>query len=199
MTQKQFVQKERQYTITLLKGLKSEKWQAQTLCDGWSVEDLAAHLVSRERNVIGGLGLVVASLQGLHDKRIAKEVTHGHKYIIEKLEKYPWYIPATINTAEFWVHNEDMLRGELKMSRSAPTKVENEILWGSLASLVKIKKGLVADLGNVRFINTETKQELVTQQKNSNKKTTISGTAGELLLYFYGRRKSADVIIDHNG
>lgn len=195
MTNKQFVKNERQFTVDLLKKLEPERWNAKTLCEGWSVEDLTAHMVSRERSLIGGIGLVVPGLHSLHDKRIEKVVAHGHQYILEKLSRFPFYIPASLNTAEFWVHNEDLLRGELKISRPAPTKADNEILWGSLKGLIRIKKGLVADLGNARFINTETNEELVTKQKNSTKKTTISGTAGELLLYFYGRRKAAIVKI----
>lgn len=195
MNKKAFVQYERKYTAELLRGLNPRQWRAKTLCKGWSVEDLAAHLVTRERNIIGGLGLVVPGLHKLHDKRLKRVAARGYEYIIEKLSQYPSHMPASLNTAEFWVHNEDLLRGELKMSRPAPTKAENKILWASLTGLVKIKKGLVADLGIARFINTETKEELVTKQNNSTKKTTISGTAGELLLYFYGRRKAAKVIV----
>lgn len=193
MNKKQFVQAERNYTVELLKKLKPEQWSAMTLCERWSVEYLAAHLVTRERNIIGGIGLVVPGLQKLHDKRLAKVAARGHEYIIEKLQKYPWYMPASLNTAEFWVHNEDFLRGDLKMSRPDPTKQENEIIWSSLKGLVKVRNSMVKDLGNVTLHNIETKEKLQITSKKSNKKTIISGTAGELLLYFYGRRDVAKV------
>ncbi len=193
MTNKQFVKSERQFIIELLKKLNSKQWQAKTLCEGWRVEDLAAHLVTRERNAIGGIGLVVPGLHGLHDKRIAKVAAHGHGYIIDKLQKYPWYMPAALNTGEFWVHNEDFLRGELHITRPVPSKEANAILWGSLGGLVGIKKDLVKDLGNVTFKNIETGEKLYIKNKNSIKKTILLGTAGELLLFFYGRRDAADV------
>lgn len=196
MNKKQFVHAERNYTVELLKKLKPKQWSAKTLCDGWSVEDLAAHLVTRERNIIGGIGLVVPGLQKLHDKRLARVATHGHEYIIEKLQKYPWYMPASLNIAEFWVHNEDFLRGDLKMSRSKPSKDDNEIIWSSLKGLAKVRNSMVKDLGNVTLHNIETREKLQFTSKKSNKKTTISGTAGELLLYFYGRRKAAKVTIN---
>lgn len=195
MTQKEFVQSERQFTISLLKELKPEQWGAQTLCEGWSVEDLAAHLVSRERNLIGGIGLVVPGLHKLHDKRIVKVAAHGHEYIIEKLSKYPSYMPAGLNTAEFWVHNEDFLRGELQMSRPVPSKAENAILWNSLKGLAKVRKAMLKDLGDVELVNTENHEIINISFKNQNKKTIVSGTAGELLLFFYGRRHSAKVKI----
>lgn len=195
MTKKEFVQSERQFTVDLLKKLKPEQWSAQTLCEGWGVEELAAHLVTRERNIIGGFGLVVPSLQKLHDKRLAKVAARGHEYIIEKLVKYPWYMPASINVAEFWVHNEDFLRGELRMKRPAPTKKENEIIWSSLKGLVKVRKTMLKDLGDVELKNTENNEEIEINFDSKNKKTIVVGTAGELLLFFYGRRNAAKVKI----
>ncbi len=193
MTNKQFVKYERQFTYDLLKKLNLEQWNAKTLCAGWTVEDLAAHLVTRERSLIGGIGLVVASLQKLHDKRIERVKLHGHDYILRKLNKYPWYMPASVNTAEFWVHNEDFLRGELRMSRPKPSNQDNSILWKSLKSMSKIRKNLLSDIGNVDFVNSQTKEVIKLRFNKRNKVVTITGTAGELLLYFYGRRKVAKV------
>ncbi|MDQ5943590.1 MAG: hypothetical protein QG675_358 [Patescibacteria group bacterium] len=193
MTKKEFVKSEREFTIDLLKKLKPEQWSANTLCRGWTVEDLAAHLVTRERNVIGGVGLVVPSLQQLHDKRLAKVATHGHEYIIEKLQNYPWYMPASVNVAEFWIHNEDLIRGELHMSRSAPTKQVNVILWGSLKGLVAVRKSLLKDLGNVTLENIDTNESIELKFEDNRKTTTVTGSAGELLLFFYGRRDAAKV------
>lgn len=196
MIKKEFVKNERKYTVDLLKSLKLEQWKAKTLCEGWSVEDLAAHLVTRERNIIGGIGLVVPGLHKIHDKRIKNIEKRGHQYILEKLSRYPSHMPASLNTAEFWVHNEDLLRGELKMSRSKPGKAANAILWGSLKGLVKVKKDMVADIGNVSLVNSETKEHLRIRFDKKSTITTITSTAGELLLYFYGRRNASKVKID---
>lgn len=195
MTKKEFVKSERLFTVELLKKLNPEQWRAKTLCEGWDVEYLAAHLVSRERNIIGGVGLVVPGLHKLHDKRIAKFVAKGHNHILHKLEKYPLHMPASLNTAEFWVHNEDMLRGELHMSRPAPNKAANAILWGSLKGLVKVKKDMVVDIGNADLVDSETKEHIRTRFDKKPKITTITGTASELLLYFYGRRNASKVKI----
>ena len=195
MTKKEFVKSERQFTVELLKELNPGQWKAKTLCEGWSVEDLAAHLVSRERNIIGGIGLVVPGLHKLHDKRIERVSARGHQHILEKLSKYPSHMPASLNTAEFWVHNEDILRGGLHMSRPEPNKAVNAILWGSLKGLVKVKKGVIADIGNTDLVNSETKEHLAIRFDKKPNITTITGTAGEILLYFYGRRDAAKVKI----
>lgn len=196
MTKKEFVKSERQFMVDILKKLTPEQWKAKTLCEGWSVEDLAAHMVSRERNIIGGIGLVVPGLHRLHDKRIERVSARGHQYILEKLSKYPSHMPASLNTAEFWVHNEDILRGELNMDRPAPNKAVNVVLWDSLKGLVKVKKSLVVDIGNADLVNSETNEHIRIRFDKKPKITTITGTAGELLLFFYGRRKAAKVSID---
>lgn len=104
-------------------------------------------------------------------------------------------MPASVNTAEFWVHNEDFLRGALSMSRPKPSNQDNSILWKSLKSMSKIRKNLVSDIGNVDFVNSQTEEVIKLRFNKRNKVVTISGTAGELLLYFYGRRKVAKVNI----
>ena len=105
-------------------------------------------------------------------------------------------MPASLNTAEFWVHNEDMLRGELDMRRPASSKEVNAILWSSLKGLIKVKKALVVDIGNTNLVNSETKEHIRIRFDKKPKITTIIGTASELLLYFYGRRSAAKVKID---
>jgi len=194
MTNKQFVQSERTYLVELLKGFKPSQWKAITLCGGWNVEDLAAHIVVRE-GLIGPIGIVVPRLHNLHDSRVKKLEAKGHSAIIQKLEKYPWFMPAVVNTGEFWVHNEDILRGALHIKRPVATAKQNAILWSSLQGLAKIKKGLVKDLGNVVLKNEHTAEVITIANHKSKNDTNITGQAGELLLYFYGRRDVAKVSI----
>lgn len=193
MTKKQFVQSERQFTVELLKKLTPNQWQASTLCAGWTIEDLAAHLVSRERNIIGSIGLVVPGLHFVHDKRIEKIKAKGHQFIISRLERYPWWMAATLNTAEFYVHNEDMLRGELHLHRTPPSEAGQAILWSALAGLMKVKKTMVKDLGNVMIENTHNSDDILIANHHSKQDTTIRGQANELLLFCYGRRAAAKV------
>ena len=50
---------------------------APTLCEGWSVLDLAAHLVVRENRPDAGLGLVVRPLAGRLDR-----ITAAHTALV---------------------------------------------------------------------------------------------------------------------
>ncbi len=194
MTKKEFVEAERKYMIELLKKLTPSQWHADSLCEGWTVEDVAAHIVVRE-GLIGPIGIVVPQLHKVHDKRIKRLEEKGHAVIIQKLERYPWYMPAIANTAEFYIHNEDILRGSLNMHRSDPNKKAGEILWQALKGMVKIRKSLISDLGNVQFENSQSGAVVTVVNKHSQKDTVVSGMPGELLLFAYGRRSAAKVKI----
>lgn len=193
MTKKDFVNSERSYTVDLLKKLKPQQWQARTLCLDWSVEDLSAHLVAREHSAVGGLGLISERFYSLHQSRLEKVKKKGHKYIISELEKMPWYIPASANVAEFWIHNEDILRGELNMKRSEPDLEVQKYFWSTLKLLARLQKSTLSDLGSVILENTQTNQLITLTNHHSDKNTIIKGLPGELLLYFYGRKEAAKI------
>jgi uncharacterized protein (TIGR03085 family) len=194
MTKKEFVKNERKFMVDFLTRLSPAQWRAASLCKGWSVEDVAAHTVVRQ-GLVAPAGIVIPSLHALHDNAIKKLEARGHKVILQKLQKYPWYMPAVINTGEYYVHNEDMLRGALNKSRSEPSADEAEILWGALKGLVKVNKKALADLGSVQFENTKTSEVVTVENTHNPIDTVVAGAPGELLLFVFGRRKAAKVKI----
>lgn len=194
MTSKEFTKSERQFTANTLSKLTPSQWQDDSLCDGWTVEDVAAHLIVRE-GLIAPIGIVFHSLHKIHDYAIRRVESKGHEYIIARVRKCPWYMPAAVNVAEFYVHNEDILRGGLHMQRPIPAGESAVLLWSSLKGIARIRPKLVSDLGEVTLVNKQTGQELHVKAKDGNKSTTITGDPGELLLYFYGRRSAAKVTI----
>jgi uncharacterized protein (TIGR03083 family) len=50
---------QRQRTADLLEGLSDEQWQHPSLCPGWTVRDVAAHLTLQEITVTGALLAVI--------------------------------------------------------------------------------------------------------------------------------------------
>lgn len=192
MTSKEFTKSERQFTANTLSKLTPSQWQADSLCDGWTVEDVAAHLIVSE-GLIAPIGIIFHSLHKIHDYAIRRVENKGHDYIIARVRKCPWYMPAAVNVAEFYVHNEDILRGGLHMQRPIPTGESATLLWGSLHGIAKVRSNMVADLGNLTLVNRQTGEEIFVKAKKSSKSTTVTGDPGELLLYFYGRRRAAKV------
>lgn len=58
----------RTWIVETLAGLDDAGWTSWTLCAGWDVEDLTAHLVARERHQIAAAGIVVPALRPMHER-----------------------------------------------------------------------------------------------------------------------------------
>lgn len=200
MSNSDLIQTERQFTVDFLSSLSEEQWLATTLCRGWTVEDLAAHLVVRERSPLGGIGIVIPQLQSLQESAMKRVEERGHKYIIRKLIKLPWYFrSAGFNVGEFYVHNEDMLRGELHRARPKPSADLERHLWKDLKTLIRFRKDQIKDLGSVELRNQLSGEVYRVERSGDSSKTVVSGEPSELILYFYGRRKAAKVEVKKNG
>lgn len=192
MTSKEFTRAERQFTADTFRKLTPAQWHASSLCEGWTVEDVAAHLIVRE-GLIAPIGIVFERFHKVHDNAIKRVESKGHEFIINRVRQCPWYMPAVVNVAEFYVHNEDILRGGLHLHRPAPSGEVAELLWGSLKGIAKVRSNMVVDLGRVTLVNKQTGEEIIVKSKKSSKSTTVTGDPSELLLYFYGRRRAAKI------
>lgn len=90
---------------------------APTLCEGWTTYDMAAHLYVREHNPVASVGIVLAAAAALHDKAIVKaKDDHPYEELVAKVRKGPpmhWKpVDGPFNTQEYFVHHEDVRRGE---------------------------------------------------------------------------------------
>lgn len=171
---------------------------ALTLCSPWLTRDLAAHLVVRERRPDVAAGLLLPALAGRLERvqkgyaawdwpRLVNEVRSGP----------PMWSPASLakvdeamNTAEFYVHHEDVLRGGQSWSaRELSTGLES-VLWRIVSTVARLHfvrspVGVVLVAPSHGRAHVHTKTGLGT--------VTVTGTPGELLLYSYGRRGVAQV------
>jgi uncharacterized protein (TIGR03085 family) len=173
---------------------------APTLCSPWRTRDLAAHLVVRERRPDVSAGILVPALAGRLEK-----VQNGYarwewpRLIEEVRSGPPFWSPASLgpvneamNTAEFFVHHEDVLRATPDWdARELPDDYQSA-LWGIASraarlQLARSKVGvvLVAPSYGERQVRSATDRGTV----------RITGTPGELLLYSFGRRDYAQVDI----
>ncbi len=171
---------------------------APTLCSPWLTRDLAAHLVVRERRPDVSAGILIPLIAGRLEK-----VQNGYaawawpRLVNEVRTGPPAWSPAslgrvneTMNTAEFFVHHEDVLRGGSEWSaRELPRDLESA-LWGIVSRVARLQLArsrvgvvLAAPSFGERQVHSSTDQGTV----------TITGTPGELLLYSFGRRDVAQV------
>ncbi|HYO17320.1 MAG TPA: TIGR03085 family metal-binding protein [Dermatophilaceae bacterium] len=171
---------------------------APTLCSPWLTRDLAAHLVVRERRPDVAAGILVPFLAGRLEK-----VQNGYaawewpRLVSEVRTGPPIWSPASLgpvdeamNTAEFFVHHEDVLRGGPQWSARKIAADLESALWGIVGRVARLQLArsrvgvvLVAPSYGERQVHAKTDLGTV----------KLTGTPGELLLYAFGRRDQAQV------
>jgi uncharacterized protein (TIGR03085 family) len=171
---------------------------APTLCMPWRTRDLAAHLVVRERRPDAAAGILVPALAGRLER-----VQNGYaewdwaKLVNEVRTGPPFWSAASLglvdeamNTAEFFVHHEDVLRGGPQWSaRKLPVDLE-AALWGIVSKAARLQLAR-ARVGVVLVAPAYGEQQV--HNKTDAGTVTITGTPGELLLYSFGRKDVAQV------
>jgi uncharacterized protein (TIGR03085 family) len=169
-----------------------------TLCSPWLTRDLAAHLVVRERRPDVAAGIWLPALAGR-----LEQVQNGYAEwdwarLVEHVRSGPpaWSLASlarvdeAINTAEFFVHHEDVLRGgEGWRARELSTDHESA-LWSILAKAAKLH--LARSRVGVVFVAPSYGERQVHPTTDLGT-VVVTGTPGELMLYSFGRRGVAQV------
>ncbi|MGH3950447.1 MAG: TIGR03085 family metal-binding protein, partial [Pseudonocardiaceae bacterium] len=159
---------------------------APTLCGGWQTRDLAAHLAVRERRIDAAPGIVAkpleAHLQRVQDDYAAKP----WRDLVSLVRSGPaWFWPSrigpideVINTAEYFVHHEDVRRAQPEWAPREPTPRRDRAVWGALtrAGMVSLRNC------SVGVIVRAPSGRMATVKRGPNA-VTIVGEPGELLLY----------------
>ena len=111
---------------------------APTLCDPWLTRDLAAHLVLRERRPDLATGMWFAPLKGRLERGQARIAAGDSPQLVETVRSGPpWWTPmhfakvdALVNTSEFVIHHEDVLRGDGAVGprREVPERTARAVL-----------------------------------------------------------------------
>ena len=171
---------------------------APTLCSPWLTRDLAAHLVLRERRPDAAAGMWVPPLAG-H----LEQVQNGYaawdwpRLVNEVRSGPPVWSPTSVarvdeavNTAEFFVHHEDVLRGRPGWSaRELPTDLQSA-LWGIVTKVARLRFAR-ARVGVVLVALPHGRRQVRAMTDLGT--VVVTGTPGELLLYSFGRRAVAQV------
>ena len=191
-----FAARERQALAELLATVGPD---APTLCTGWRTSDLVAHLVLRESRPDAAVGILAKPLAGW-----TKKVQDGSRdrtpypELVERFRAGPpaWSptrlesVDAAANTIEFFVHLEDVRRAAPGWKpRELEPELDDEI-WRRLRSGVKLLfRRMPVGVTLVRA----PQQQTVVAKAATPQMVTITGTAGELTMFCYGRKDSARV------
>jgi uncharacterized protein (TIGR03085 family) len=173
---------------------------APTLCEGWTTADLAAHLVARERRPDSGPGLMLRSMRGWTERVREGFKRRPYTELVHLVASGPprsslfGLIPgmdALVNTAEYFVHHEDVRRARPGW---APRKLPDEVearLWrtlrqGGRAFFRRAPVGV-----RLRIPSGET-----ATVRPGSPAVTLAGRPSELVLFGFGRGANAEVEVE---
>ncbi|GAA4189761.1 TIGR03085 family metal-binding protein [Microbispora amethystogenes] len=171
---------------------------APTLCEGWATQDLAAHLVLRERRLDAAPGIALPLLAG-HTAAVQERLTLRHSYpeLVGLVRNGPprWTpyglvpaLDAVVNTVELFVHHEDVRRAQPGWEpRELPEDLQ-ETFWRRLR-------------GGARFFMRGAPVGVVlrrpdgarTAGRMAEPAVVVTGEPAELLLFAFGRQEHARV------
>lgn len=167
--------------------------EAPTLCAGWQVRDLAAHLVTRERRPDAAPGILLRPLRG-HTDRVQREIRDGRPWpaLVALVRSGPPAIlrplDEPVNTVEYFVHHEDVRRAAgSSRPRPLPGRMEAE-LWNRVRVLAKLARR-TSPVG-LAFLAPGHGRATVRRGTPS---VVVTGPPGELLLFVTGRQDAAQV------
>jgi uncharacterized protein (TIGR03085 family) len=172
---------------------------APTLAGDWTTRDLAAHLVVRERRPDAGPGIVSPFLRDHSERVRLAERERPWPELVERVRTGPpvWNpmhieaIDTLTNTVEFFVHHEDVRRAAPGWS----ARPLDDDLASALASSIRRAGGLLTRKASVGLTMAADGHDAVRLRKGT-PAVTIRGPIGECVLYLYGRKDVAEVVLE---
>lgn len=162
---------------------------APTLCGDWTVRDLAAHLVIRERRPDAAAGILIPALAGYTARKQQRLTdTTGWPELLDMVASGPpLYSPfklldPLVNTTEMFIHHEDV--------RRAAPGWQPRSLDGDLVSALRrqVRFAVRMSLGRAPATVTLKDSDGTTLASvGKGPQCTITGAAPELLLFLSGR------------
>lgn len=161
-----------------------------TLCAGWNARDLLTHLLVRERRPWTAAGIVVPALSPVTDRAMAGYAKEAWPNMIDELRTGPppWSpfrlgkVDEIANGAEFFVHHEDLRRGEAGWEPRPSDPERDGRLWTLLSSMARLlfRRSPVG----VVLARPEGAQQVVATGHGL---VTVAGDPAELVLHAFGR------------
>lgn len=170
---------------------------APTLCAGWDVRDLLVHLAVRDNRPDVVLGEAVAPLRGRRDRVLAELGAQPFEQLVDRVRNGPHgplKLPALdglANSAEFFVHHEDILRAQPDWAPRDLPAAQDAALWRTVKVMGRVAYRR-AGVGVV-LVTPAGPRAVVRQGGDA---VAITGHPAELLLHAFGRRSRADVALD---
>lgn len=179
---------ERRELAAMLDGLSAEEWDAPTLCGGWRVREVAAHMTMGFRYSLSKLARELIRARGsLHrmtdrcaHKDAAAHTTRELAALLRDNADHPWRPPVGGIEAAL---GHDVIHGlDITVALGLGRRVPEDRLRILLESVnARTLKFFGADLGGIELRADDLDWSFGTG-------TPLSGAAQDLLLLAYGRR-----------
>ncbi|MEU4224471.1 TIGR03085 family metal-binding protein [Nonomuraea sp. NPDC026600] len=169
---------------------------APTLCTGWNTADLAAHLVLRERRPDAAGGIALKPLAG-YTASVQEGIKAKHPFPeLVDLVRTPGgvygllpFLDDAVNTMEYFIHHEDVRRAQPEWEpRELPADLE-QILWKRVAGSSR----LMLRRSPVGVVLHRLGGGVTLGGARQGPKVEVTGRAGELVLFCFGRQEHARV------
>lgn len=187
---------------------------ADTLCEGWTARDLAAHVILRERRPDAAIGVVTPFLTNYAEKVQGNIAAGEWDEIVETIRSgAPVWSPTRLgavdrfmNTTEFFVHLEDVRRAQPDWEpRDLDDDLEDD-LEGALGRMSKMflrkaPAGVVLEVLDDDDVDEngdpEVDETIVAKKADEGgPSVTVRGQVGELVMWVFGRQDHARVELD---
>jgi uncharacterized protein (TIGR03085 family) len=170
-----------------------------TLCAGWTTRDLAAHLVVRERRPDAAAGVIPPPLRGHGEKIRRAAAARPFPEIVAEVRNPPWWSPVSnplvdelTNTVEFFIHHEDVRRGEDGWEPRDLAEDHARAIWRAVRFTGKMALRRVRMPVRVREANGYGEFAV----GGESPQLTVVAPAGELALFLSGRQRACRAAVE---
>lgn len=185
-----FAQRERARLAELFLKVGPE---APTLNEGWNTFDLAAHLLIRESKPLALPGMFVDALSGMTEKETSKVKARPYTEVVNEWAAGPpvWIKPfdAAMNTAEHFIHHEDVRRGggEVRPRDFSRTVNAQLLALAKRFGAMTLRKAQAPVILTPPDLPPVTLGDKAGVAQRGDDVVRVSGAPGELLLWVSGR------------
>jgi len=186
---------------SLVETFRTTDPDAPTLCEGWNVRRLLAHLTQREHSPVARIVDSVARKPpgqepGLNKLTSQARTPQGYDALIDRFtQRAPRWSPMSwaaerLNFVEYLIHHEDIRRAGANPAepRDLP-EAEQDAVWQQLGLLAKL--GLRKSPVGARLATPKGKSRVA----KAGDGVTLTGEPLELALWLSGRRDPAQVAV----
>ncbi|MBF6191285.1 TIGR03085 family metal-binding protein [Nocardia implantans] len=173
----------------IVEAMRAAGPDARTLCGAWTVRDLAAHLVVRERRPDAAPGILLRPFAGYLERVQAKAARKPFPELLELVRTGPpWWSPlrpvdAVVNLSEMFVHHEDVRRAEPDWQPRELPAADEDRLWSVLRKMAGMAYRKVPV--TVELATPDGRRTVV--RSASEDVVTLTGKPSELVLHAFGR------------